>query len=117
MKNWKRNCSATVVLLSLAGCAGLAPTSGYNPTPFWTIQMSAFADFKPGVATKAEVRQKIGIPVSETSFERLNEEVWEYRCLNGPTEVLLAYVHFDPNGVLKSIQHELDTPYNGGVNE
>ncbi len=113
MKPWKRNCSASLVL-SLAACAGYAPTSGHSPTPFWTIHTPALTDLKPGVTTKAEVRKQVGVPLTETTFPRQEDEVWEYRYIDGTTIVMLAYVHFDSRGVFRYVEQRLDPAFHGG---
>lgn len=105
---------AAAVSLVLTACAGFPPTS-YNPTPWWTIHTPAFANLKPGVSTKEDVRKQVGIPLSEMHFPRLNEDAWEYRYLDGTTIVMLAYVHFDPNGVLKYYEQRLDPAFHGGT--
>lgn len=98
----------------LAACAGVS----YNPTPFWTIHDSAFKSLKPGVSTKDDVRKLIGaVPLTESHFPRLDEDVWEYRYLEGTTIVMLAYLHFDPNGVLKSYEQRLDPAFTGGMTD
>lgn len=107
--NWKRDFTAIAVLLLLTACAS------YNPTPYWTIHTPAFANLKPGVTTKAEVRTQVGVPLSEMNFARQNEDVWEYRYLDGTTIVMLAYVHFDPSGILKYYEQRLDPAFHGGV--
>jgi outer membrane protein assembly factor BamE (lipoprotein component of BamABCDE complex) len=114
MKTWKRSCSAGAVLLSLGACASLAPMPGYSPTPYWTIHTPAFDNLKPGVTTKAEVRKQVGTPLTEMTFQRKNEDVWEYRYLDGTTMVMLAYVHFDTNGSFKYLEQRLDPAYHGG---
>jgi hypothetical protein len=114
MKSWKFNCSASAVLLSLAACSGYAPMSGYSPTPYWTIHTPAFSNLKPGVTTKAEARKQVGIPLTEMTFARQSEDVWEYRYIDGTTIVMLAYLHFDPRGVFKYAEHRLDPAYHGG---
>jgi hypothetical protein len=112
MKTWKPSCSAGAVILSLTACAGFAP--GSYPTPYWTIHTPAFDNLKPGVTTKAEVRKQVGTPLTETIYQRKNEEVWEYRYLDGSTMVMLAYVHFDPSGSFKYLEQRLDPAYHGG---
>jgi len=112
MKNWQQYCSAAA-MLCLAACAGFAPT-GYNPTPYWTIHTPDFAGLKAGTTTKAEVRKQVGVPLSEMTFPRQSEDVWEYRYLDGTTIVMLAYVHFDPNGVLKYYEQFIDPAFHGG---
>jgi len=109
MNAWKRSLSAGAVLLAVAAC------TSYHPTPYWTIHTPAFANLKPGVTTQAEVRQQVGIPLTELALPNKNEEVWEYRYLDGTTIVMLAYLHFDPNGVFKYAEHFLDPAFHGGM--
>ena len=113
MNTWKLGFPAAAVLLSLTACAGFAP--GSLPTPYWTIHTPAFDNLKSGVTTKAEVRKQVGVPLMEMTFRRQNEDVWEYRYLDGSTIIMLAYVHFDPNGVFKYAEHRLDPAYTGGM--
>lgn len=110
----KRNSLAAGAALLLAACAGMYP-SGETPTLYTSIHTEAFAALKPGVSTKNDVRRQIGIPLTESHFPRLNEDVWEYRCLEGTTIVMLADVHFDPNGVFKYYEQRLDPAFTGGV--
>ena len=88
----KSNLLTAAVVLFLTACAGFSPSS-YNPTPWWTIHEPAFDALKPGTTTKEDVRKQIGVPMTESHFPRLNEDVWEYRYLEGTTIVMLAYVH------------------------
>jgi len=108
MRTWKHSFSAGAALLAIAPC------SGYAPPPPRKIHTSDFGTLKPGVTTKAEVRQQVGIPLTELAFPQRSEEVWEYRYLDGTTIVMLAYLHFDQNGVFKYAEHQLDPVYNGG---
>jgi len=108
---WQHRWLAMAALLFLAACAANIPA--YSPTPWWTIKEANFASLKPGVTTKAEVRQLIGAPLLEINFPRKNEEAWEYRYLQGTTTIMLAYVHFGPNGIYKYSFHELDPAFHG----
>jgi len=109
----KVNSLAAGAAIFLTACAGL---SSYNPTPWWTIHETAFKSLKPGTTTKEEVRKDIGVPMSESHFPLSNEDVWEYRYLEGTTIVMLAYVNFDATtGVLKSYHQRLDPAFTGGV--
>lgn len=90
---------AMATLLALAACAT------YAPTPFWTIREAAFRDLKPGVSTREDVRKQIGVPLSEMHFPRQDEDVWEYRYLEGATVTMTAYLYFDSQGVYKNIFH------------
>lgn len=109
---WKRSGLVMAGLFLLAACAGTI--TAYSPTDWWTIKEANFAGLKPGVTTKAEVRQLIGAPLLEINFPRQNEEVWEYRYLQGAATVMLGYVHFGPDGVYKRTFHELDPAFRGG---
>ena len=100
---------ATPALFFLTACA-----TPYSPTPYWTIKETAFKSLTPGTTTKAEARKLIGIPLTETHFGRLNEDVWEYRYLEGTTIVMLAHVHFDHNGTYTYSFHMLDPAFRGG---
>jgi hypothetical protein len=113
MSKWKRGFLVLAVLFSLAGCAGYHPA--YSPTPWWTIRETAFTNLKPGATTKEEARKLVGIPLSEMHFPRQNEDVWEYRYLEGTTIIMIAYVHFGPNGVYKFTFHMLDPAFNSGT--
>lgn len=86
-------------LLSLSAC------TSYAPTPWWTIRETAFKDLKPGVTTREDVRKQVGVPLSEMYFPRQEEDVWEYRYLEGTTVAMIAYVYFDSKGVYKHTFH------------
>jgi hypothetical protein len=100
---------AIALLCFLTGCA-----TAYAPTPFWTIRESAFKELKSGSSTKEDVRRQIGVPMTESHFPRQNEDVWEYRYLEGSTIRMLADVHFDANGIYRGTAQRLDPAYNGG---
>ena len=68
--------------------------------PWWTLKDESFMPVKPGT-TKDEVRRLLGKPISEATFRRLNEEVWDYRHLHGTTFVYITEIHFDGKGVVK----------------
>jgi len=109
MNTWKHSLSASTAFVLLAAC------TSYSPTPYWSIHTPAFDNLRPGVTTQAEVRQQVGTPLTETTYPQKKEQVWEYRYLDGSTIVMLAYLHFDPNGVLKYTEHYLDPAYHGGA--
>jgi len=102
-------CAAVAALAMLSGC------TSYRPTPYYQIRETAFVGLVPGVTTKDQVLERVGVPLIELYFWRLNEEVWEYRYLDGTVTVMLAWLSFDPNGVYKSAFHQLDPAYSGGV--
>ena len=108
-----RSWLAAAALLTLTACAGMS-ASGETPTLYTSIHSPAFAALKPGVSTKEDVRKQVGVPLTESHFPRLNEDVWEYRYLEGTTIVMLADVHFDPNGVLTYYEQRLDPAFRGG---
>ncbi len=92
-----------VAALVLTACA-----TNYHPTPYWMIQESMFKSLVPGVTTKDEVLNGIGVPLTQSHFPRQNEDVWEYQYLDGSATRMLAYVYFDPNGVYKYSYRILD---------
>ena len=108
-----RNLLTAAAALFLTACAGLS-ASGDTPTLYTSIHTAAFTNLKPGVTTKEDVRKQVGVPLTESHFPRLNEDVWEYRYLDGTTIVMLAYVHFDPKGVLTYYEQRLDPAFHGG---
>jgi outer membrane protein assembly factor BamE (lipoprotein component of BamABCDE complex) len=110
VRNPARMACATALLVLMAGCA----TTGYAPTPFWSIREAAFKELKPGTTTKEDVRRQIGIPLTESHFPRQNEDVWEYRYLEGATIRMLADVYFDANGIYRGTTQRLDPAFNGG---
>jgi hypothetical protein len=111
-----RNLLAVGAAALLAACAGMSP-SAETPTLYTSIHSQAFDSLKPGTTTKEDVRKQIGIPLTESHFSRSNEDVWEYRYIEGTSLVMLAYVHFDAGtGVLKSYDQRLDPAFHGGGN-
>jgi len=107
----KRGFLTTGAAILLSACAGWP--SGETPTLYTSIHDSAFKTLKPGVSTKEDVRRQIGIPLTESHFPRTNDDVWEYRYVEGTTVVMLAYVHFDPSGVLTRYEQRLDPAFHG----
>jgi hypothetical protein len=94
--------------LLLGGCAG------YDPTPYWQIKETAFVPLVPGVHTKNDVHRLVGEPLVRFHFARLNEDVWEYRYIEGVFTVKLAWLSFDAtSGAYKSAFHQLDPAYSG----
>jgi hypothetical protein len=108
MAQCKRVWPAVAALFLLASCA-----SAYSPTPYWKIHETAFVPLVSGATTKDDVRRQVGEPLIEFHFPRLNEDVWEYRYLEGTATVMLAWLSFDPNGVYKSSFHQLDPAFRG----
>jgi outer membrane protein assembly factor BamE (lipoprotein component of BamABCDE complex) len=100
-------------LLPAAALACLAGCAGYAPTPAWKIDPVAIAALEPGVTTAAEVRERIGIPVTESVFPRLGDVVWDYRYFSGATW-MRAQLHFDANGRYRYAVIQLDHDYYSG---
>lgn len=88
------------------GCAMDSATK-----PWWTLKQESFVPVKPGV-TKAEVRSMLGKPMLESAFPRLDEEVWDYRYVQGTTFVYLTEIHFDRQGLVKYYTQYPDPAYN-----
>jgi outer membrane protein assembly factor BamE (lipoprotein component of BamABCDE complex) len=84
-----------LAVLLLAGCAS-DPAS-----KMWSdLREESFRGLRPGVTTQAEVVKAIGSPQQKTSFERLGEETWDYRYIDGNMQ-MLAWVVFDSQGKFK----------------
>lgn len=92
----KRLWLAVASVMLIAGCAG-------DPAikPWWTLREADLRQFKPGQTSKQEVRNLLGKPLVEMKFERLGEEVWDYRYLESSTVQMYATVHFDTRGLFK----------------
>jgi hypothetical protein len=70
-----------------------------------------FATIRPGVATKADVLDRLGQP-SETSRVHLgNFEVWSYRYKESNVWNSMMHVHFDQGGVVRLMQSGPDPFY------
>jgi len=100
--------AAAFLLFFLSACA-----TSYAPTPFWNIRNAAFKELKAGITTKEDVRRQIGVPLAESHFPGRTRMFWEYRYLEGSTMRMLAYVHFDANGIYKGTAQRLDLRLNG----
>ena len=92
----------------LSGCAG-----DPEVRPWWTLGEAAFRQIQPGRSTKGDVRNLLGKAILETTFQRLREDVWDYRYLYGAV-FMYATVHFDERGVVKHVASEPDQAYYGG---
>lgn len=97
------------LLLSATACA-----TDYAPTPYWEIRAAAFNDLAPGKTTKEDVRRQIGVPLIESHFPRQDEDVWDYRYLEGSATRMLAYVYFDSNGRYKHMMQQPDPAFYAG---
>ncbi len=96
----------------LAAVLVLAAACAIDPAvkPWWTLRDESFIAIKPGIS-KADVQNLLGKPILETSFPRLNEEVWDYRSLHGTTFIYITEVHFDGQGVVKYFTQYPDPAY------
>ena len=99
-------------LVVLAAVLGLLAACAIDPAvkPWWTLRDESFIRIKPGMS-KADVQNLLGKPILETSFPRLNEEVWDYRSLHGTTFIYITEVHFDGQGVVKYFTQYPDPAY------
>jgi len=85
---------ALIAAAILGGCAeGVRP----GVRPHWTLASKDFAAIKPAETTKADVERMLGKPLLVTVFRNLNEEVWDYRYVEGAMPYA-AEVHFDMQG-------------------
>jgi outer membrane protein assembly factor BamE (lipoprotein component of BamABCDE complex) len=96
-------CASALLLMS--GCA-TDPASGSRRN----LGEADFRGLKPGVTTQAEVVKLVGTPVQKTNFERLGEETWDYRYVNGSVQ-MLAWVVFDAQGKYKYHVAQPDPAY------
>src|SRR6266702_682820 len=63
------------------------------------VPLSVFAPITPQTA-KGEVERRVGRPFMTTVFPRLEEEVWDYRYMDG-VQTYVAEIHFDMQGRMK----------------
>jgi outer membrane protein assembly factor BamE (lipoprotein component of BamABCDE complex) len=79
----------------LAGCA-----THQQGQSWWTLHGQDFAAITPGTTTKQDVERLVGTPLLAMTFRNLDEDVWDYRYLEG-TRLYVAEVHFDMQGRTK----------------
>jgi len=79
----------------LGGCA---TQEGVRPK--WTLQGRDFVPITPISTNKGDVERLVGKPIMTMVFRNLDEEVWDYRYLDG-TRTFVAEVHFDMQGKTK----------------
>jgi len=91
-------CAAAAVLTACAAQEGVRPK--------WTLQGSDLASITPQT-TKGEVERRVGKPFVTTVFPRLEEEVWDYRYMDG-VQTYVAEIHFDMQGRMKYSTHYPD---------
>jgi outer membrane protein assembly factor BamE (lipoprotein component of BamABCDE complex) len=91
----------TFMMVALAGVALLGGCATHQQgRSWWTLSEQNFAAIQPGTTGKEDVERLVGTPLLATVFPRLQEEVWDYRFLNG-TMTYGAEVHFDTSGRTK----------------
>ncbi len=91
MKRYALICAAAAVLAACATQQGVRPK--------WTLHESDFAPITPQT-TKEQVELRVGRPLVTTVFARLEEEVWDYRYMDG-VQTYVAEIHFDMQGRTK----------------
>jgi len=84
--------AAALATAMLAGCATYRQGSDW-----WTLGPDTFASIQPGTTSKEDVERKLGRPLLAINFPRQQDEVWDYRFLNG-TFTYVAELHFDEQG-------------------
>ena len=87
------------VLICAAAAVFTACATQEGVHPKWTLQASDFAPITPQT-TKEEVERRVGRPFMTMVFPRLEEEVWDYRFLEG-VQTYVAEIHFDLQGRTK----------------
>jgi outer membrane protein assembly factor BamE (lipoprotein component of BamABCDE complex) len=85
---------AAVLTLALSACASQA-----GRMDWWTLGPKSFEQATPGVS-KADVERLVGKPIVITAFDRVGEEVWDYRYADGSV-VMIAEIHFNRDGKVK----------------
>jgi hypothetical protein len=98
---------ATGLLVAGGGCALVAGQGARQD-----LRESDFRQLSAGMRT-AEVRRIVGPPALITPLPRLAEEVWDYRYFNGQSP-MVAFLHFDVNGILKYHTQAEDRDYHHG---
>jgi len=96
-------------LLLLSGCA-TDPAS----RPWWSLGEADFRGLQAGVTTQSEVLKRLGTPLQRANFERVGEEVWDYRYLDGTRE-MIAWVTFDRQGKYKNYVGQPDPARYSGM--
>jgi outer membrane protein assembly factor BamE (lipoprotein component of BamABCDE complex) len=81
----------------LAGCS-----TYHQGRDWWTVNPQTIASIQPGATSKGDVERQLGRPLLAMNFARQQEEVWDYRYLNG-TFTYVAEMHFDPQGRTKYV--------------
>lgn len=85
---------AAVLALSLSACA-----SQEGRMDWWKLGPQSFKQATPGTS-KADVERLVGKPMIITAFDRLGEEVWDYRFADGSL-VMITEIHFNREGKVK----------------
>ncbi len=85
---------AAVLTLTLSACA-----TQTGRMDWWTLGPQSFKQATPGTS-KADVERMVGKPMLVAMFDRVGEEVWDYRYADGSL-VGITEVHFDRQGKVK----------------
>jgi outer membrane protein assembly factor BamE (lipoprotein component of BamABCDE complex) len=89
--------AAALAAALLAGCAPY-----HQGRDWWTLDSRTFASIQPGTTTRSDVERDLGRPLLAMNFPRQQEQVWDYRYLNG-TFTYVAELHFDEQGRTKYV--------------
>lgn len=78
------------------------------------LTRETFSQIKPGMR-QAEIRQRLGKPRTQVTYDLSQQEVWDWRFQDGATNTLLFVVTFDSQGVVLKTE-EMASPeiQNGG---
>ena len=90
---------ATIAISTLSAAMLVGGCAHQQERPWHTLGEKDFAGITAST-TKSDVQRLVGRPLYMMTFRNLNEEVWDYRFLNG-TFPYMAEVHFDQNGRTK----------------
>ena len=86
---------------ALAALSGGCSTTMDNFRPYWSLTAADLRQFKPGVATKADVERILGKPWMAIVYPGPREEVWDYRYMDGNI-LMYSQASFDPSGTFRS---------------
>jgi len=84
--------AGSLAVAVLGGCANVNWTQGVRQ--WWTLSERDLAAVTPD-KKQDDVERMLGKPLLIETFSNLNEEVWDYRFLNGGVEGWAAEIHFD----------------------
>jgi hypothetical protein len=107
----KRILTMLALIGLVAGVIGCAADPLVKPS--WTLNEGMFRQLVPGQSTTSDAFAVLGKPVLQMTFERMGEEVWDYRYMDYATH-MYAMVYFDRMGVYKGYASQLDWAYYSG---